>query len=310
MMQNNISVEKVWYVTGTSKGLGLVFVKKLLQNGYKVVGTSRDKQHLIDAVGPIGNSFNFLAVQVELTNEESIRASFQEAIERFGRIDVLVNNAGYGICGALEENADEDVRKNFDINVFSVFNILRNITPIMREQGSGQIFNISSKVGLIGLPGISVYCATKFAVNGLTEAYAAEVKPFGINVTLVCPGTFRTEILNSEFYNDYKNKLEHYKPIHNRLEFNDQYLSGNQWGDPEKLADLLIEAYELNLTQKETGNYIVVGSEAYPTVRAKQERFVKDLDKWEPIGSKTDYEGYDHSTFNQNLQNFMLNKNK
>ncbi|EFA81930.1 short-chain dehydrogenase/reductase family protein [Heterostelium album PN500] len=283
------STDKVWYITGASKGMGLIFVKKLLEYGFKVVGTSRDKQQLIDAVGSVGNSENFLAVKVELANEASVKASFEEVLSKFGRIDVVVNNAGYAVAGAVEENSDEEIRKNFDINVFGVFNVLRYVTPILRNQGSGHVFNISSVASMLGFPGFGVYNATKFALDGLTEAYALEVKPFGINVTGINPGYFKTEFLTSGSYQKTEKRIDSYAHVHGVVDTHANDINGNQRGDCAKLLDILIRAYE---EKDNTTNHIFVGPDGYPLIRAKLDKYTADLDKWEKYATKTDRDDY------------------
>ncbi|HMF73028.1 MAG TPA: SDR family oxidoreductase, partial [Flavitalea sp.] len=177
---------KVWFITGASKGLGLSLVKKLLQKGYRVAATSRNVKELQREVD--GTPDQFLALNVDLTNESSVKAAIDETVQHFGNIDVVVNNAGYGIVGSLEELSDEEARENFNINVFGSLNVIRKSMPYLRSQGSGHIFNISSIGGFNGVfPGFGLYTASKFAVHGFSESLVAEVKPFGVKVTIVSP---------------------------------------------------------------------------------------------------------------------------
>ncbi|RYZ87096.1 MAG: SDR family oxidoreductase [Proteobacteria bacterium] len=187
---------KVWFITGASKGIGLVLAKKLLQAGYKVAATSRNDASLIKAVG--ARSDNFLPLAMDLQSEDSVRAAVQACVQTFGGMDSLVNNAGYGLFGTIEELSDEESRENYNVNVFGLLNVLRASLPILREQKSGHIFNISSVDGFAGgFPGVGIYCSTKFAVAGITEGLKEEVELFGIKTTLVYPGYFRTNFLNS-----------------------------------------------------------------------------------------------------------------
>src|SRR5688572_2933290 len=165
--------KKVWFVTGASKGLGLTLVKKLLSEGYQVAATSRNVESLNKAVA--NDTSNFLPLQVELLNEVSVAKAIESTIKTFGGIDVLVNNAGFGQLGTLEEMSDAEARQNFDINVFGSLNIIRNVMPHFRAKKAGHVINISSIAGLLGaFPGWGVYAATKFAVVGLTEALSVE----------------------------------------------------------------------------------------------------------------------------------------
>ncbi|EFA82013.1 short-chain dehydrogenase/reductase SDR [Heterostelium album PN500] len=283
------STDKVWYITGSSKGMGLIFVQRLLAYGFKVVGTSRDKQQLIDAVGSVGNANNFLAIKVELTNEESIKASFEEALSKFGRIDVVVNNAGFGLPGAVEENSDEEVRKTFDINVFAVFNVLRNVTPILRNQGYGHVFNISSTISLVGFEGFALYCATKFAIDGLTEAYAMEVKPFGIKAMTINPAYFKTDFLTADSFQTSAKKIPAYEGLHKVEEAMRTHMNGTQRGDPVKLLDVILRAFQ---ETDDSTDHLFVGADAYPMIRTKLDKYKKDLDKWEQFATKTDRDDF------------------
>ncbi|PZR11016.1 MAG: short-chain dehydrogenase/reductase, partial [Flavobacterium psychrophilum] len=195
--------QKIWFITGASKGFGLLFVKQLLAAGQKVAATSRTTDELTKAVGD--NSENFLPLQVDLASDTSVAAAIAKTEAKFGGLDVLVNNAGYGIGGSLEEVNDTDVRAAFDINVFAVFNTIRHSLPIMRKQQSGHIINIASIAGVAPGSGWAAYSAAKSAVIGLSEALAQDVQPFGITVTAVAPGGFRTSFLSKESLEKPKN---------------------------------------------------------------------------------------------------------
>jgi NAD(P)-dependent dehydrogenase (short-subunit alcohol dehydrogenase family) len=184
---------KVWYVTGASEGLGLNLVKQLLAGGYKVAAASEDLDGLEDAIGTA--SAHFLPLQVHLSSEESVIASLQLAVDTFGKIDVVVNHAEEQLKGDFAEMSDKQARACFEINVFGMMNVIRNVMTYFRKQQSGHIFNISSLAGLVGnYAGMSIYTATKFAVAGLSQSLAAEARPFGIHVTVVLPDQFRTGI--------------------------------------------------------------------------------------------------------------------
>lgn len=179
-----MSLEKVWFITGASKGLGLILAKKLLAQGYYVAATSRKKEVLIDELG--AKSEKFLPLQMDLTDNTNVNKAIEATITHFGHIDRIVNNAGYGQMGTLEELTDEEVKKSFDVNVFGALNIIRNVAPHLRQQKSGHIFNISSIGGFIGnFASFGIYCSTKLAMAGFTEALAEEMKAFNVHTTLV-----------------------------------------------------------------------------------------------------------------------------
>lgn len=189
-----MNTSKVWYVTGASKGLGLTLVKKVLENGYRVAATSRDSRMLSQAVGLIDKD-RFLPLAVDLNNLDCIDESIQQTLATFGRIDVVVNNAGYGMAGTVEEIAEQDIRNIFNVNVLATIDVIKSVLPIMRRQQSGYIINIGSVAGFVGAPGWSVYSATKAAVAAFSEVIALDVKEFGIRVTVVEPSGFRTGFL-------------------------------------------------------------------------------------------------------------------
>jgi NAD(P)-dependent dehydrogenase (short-subunit alcohol dehydrogenase family) len=268
--------KKVWFVTGASKGLGRSLVKQLLSKGYKVAATSRS----IDDLRKIATDADFLPLAVDLKSEHSIQAAVNETISRFGRIDVLVNNAGYGQVGSIEELSDAESRSNFDVNVFGLLNVTRNILPHMRAQQSGQIFNISSIAGLTGsFPGFGIYCATKFAVNGLSESLAAEVKPFGISVTIVSPGYFRTEFLASGSLGLPANPLAVYESVRAAQHAHQQEINGNQPGDPEKAVAALIDIAAM----ENAPLHLFLGEDAYNLAYQKIAALEADLEQWKEV---------------------------
>lgn len=186
-MSKTMNEKKVWFVTGASKGLGLTLAKKLLEEGFRVAATSRSAEALIKAVGDKSN--DFLPLEMDLLNEKSVSDAVRKTLDAFGEINVVVNNAGYGQFGTLEELSDEEARQNFDVNVFGVLNVIRSVMPHLRTKRSGHIFNVSSIGGYTAnFPGCGIYCATKFAVAALTESLAAESKTFGVKATVVYPG--------------------------------------------------------------------------------------------------------------------------
>lgn len=276
--------KKIWFVTGASKGLGLVLVKKLLQEGYRVAATSRNINELQQAVGV--NSNAFLPLSVDLKNEKSVEKAIGDTIAHFGAIDVVVNNAGYGLFGSLEELSDEEVRQHFDINVFGVLNVIRKALPYMRKQRSGHFFNIASIGGFIGtFPGFGSYTGTKFAMHGFSESLAVEVKPFGITVSIVSPGYFRTEFLDASLGLP-KNEIEDYKLVREVQQAHQQNINHNQIGDPAKAATVMIEIAE----QKEPPLHVFLGKDAYQLADAKIKSVQQDMAILKELATSTDFD--------------------
>ncbi len=274
--------KKVWYITGASKGLGLALTKQVLKAGHQVAATSRNITSLSATVGFNGEAFQPL--QVTLDSDESVAASIDQTYKKFGRIDVVVNNAGYGIGGTMEELTDKEVRDSFNINVFGTVNVIRHVLPIMRKQGEGHIINISSIAGITPSTGWSVYGATKHAVIGLTEVLADDIKDFGIKVTLIAPGGFRTNFNNPGSLVLAAKKIDAYAQIHASLN-RFAGMSGNQAGDPEKAAEVMIEITKM----PEPPLYLLLGSDAYTRAFSKLELLEKSYKKWETLTKSTDY---------------------
>lgn len=279
-----METQKVWYITGASKGFGLSLVKQLLNTGQLVAATSRNTAELIKAVGT--TSADFLPLQVELGNEDSVGKSIQTVIEKFKRIDVVINNAGYGIGGSIEELTDRETRDNFDVNVFGTLNVIRKALPYLRAQRSGHIINISSIAGLAAGTGWSIYAATKFSVVGLSEVLAEDVREFGIKVTVVAPGAFRTSFLTPDSLTMTKTPIGEYQAVratHQRF----LQMDGHQAGDPEKAAAAIIQ-----VTKEENPPlHLLLGTDAYTRAIAKLEQLEKEYRLHEEISKAMDYQG-------------------
>ena len=276
--------KKVWFVTGASKGLGLALVKKLLTEGYRVTATSRDVKSLSLAVD--NNTSNFLPLQVELLNEESVSKAIQDVINTFGGIDVLVNNAGYGQIGTLEEMTDVEARENFDINIFGLLNVTRNMMSHFRTKKSGHIINVSSIAGLLGtFPGWGVYCATKFAVVGLTEALSAEAKEFNVKATIVYPGYFNTNFLKEGSMKMPANPIADYTAARNTEVWHETQMIGNQPGDPAKAALAFIQLAEM----ENAPLHFFMGSDSFGMAYNKIEVLQNELTANEVLSKSTDY---------------------
>lgn len=278
-----MSTTKVWFVTGASKGLGLTLVKRLLHEGYRVAATSRTSGVLNREVG---TSDNFLPLQADVVDEESVKVAIASAIDKFGRIDVVVNNAGYEQLGTIEETTDDEARDNFNANVFGVLNVIRNVMPHYRKRKSGHVINISSIAGFLGgFPGWGLYNATKFAVAGLTEALSAEVKSLGVNATIVYPGYFKTNFLLKGSLRFAKNPIGDYKEARDLDKAHIEQIPGNQPGDPEKAASTFIKLAE-------SGNpplHFFMGTDSVGMAHTKIDILVKEVTANQALSKSTDY---------------------
>ena len=274
---------KVWYVTGASQGLGLNLVKKLLNAGYRVAATSRNAQTLKDAVGLIDTD-RFLPLAVDLGNLDCIEESIRQTITAFGQIDVLVNNAGYGMAGTVEEIVERDIRNIFDVNVLAIINVTRSILPVMRKQKAGFIINMSSVAGFVGAPGWSIYSATKAAVTAFSEVLALDVKEFGIRVTVVEPSGFRTGFLTKDSLAFTESKIEGYQAVKDTQE---RYLAANgkQPGDPDKAAEILIRLSE----NQQPPLHLYLGRDAYKRASEKLTAMVDELETWKATTIGADF---------------------
>ncbi len=278
-----MNTSKVWYVTGASQGLGLILVKKLLENGYRVAAGSRDVHTLSQAVGLIDKD-RFLPLAVDLNNLDCIDESIQQTLATFGRIDVVVNNAGYGMAGTIEEIGEQDIRNIFNVNVLATIDVVKSVLPVMRSQKSGYIINIGSVAGFVGAPGWSVYSATKAAVTAFSEVIALDVKEFGISVTVVEPSGFRTGFLSKNSLAITESKLDGYQAVKDTQE---RYLANNgqQPGDPEKASEILI-----GLVEKEHPPiHLYLGRDAYNRASAKLAAMTAELEEWKSTTISADF---------------------
>lgn len=283
-MKNDITAIKnsIWFITGGSKGMGLRLAQRLAKAGAKVAVTSRSKTALVEKLGN-----GILPLQVDLADEASVRKAVEQTIAHFGGLDVVVNNAGYGQFGAVEEVSDGEARANFDVNVFGLLNVLRATLPHLRQRRAGHIFNIASIGGITGaFPGFGVYCATKFAVAGLSEGLHSDLAGLGVNVTCVYPGYFRTEFLASDSARRPASLIADYEAAHKLI---DQHgaggIHGNQPGDPDKLADTLMAVATMPMPPL----HLVLGSDALGLAEKKAETFRQALDAHRAMSVSTDF---------------------
>jgi len=275
---------KVWYVTGASQGLGLTLVKALLANGYRVAATSRDAHKMSKAVGLIDNE-RFLPLVVDLNNADCIDDSVERTLTAFGKIDVLVNNAGYGMTGTVEETSAEDISQLFAVNVLASIAVAKRILPVMRRQQSGHIINIGSVAGFVGAPGWAVYSATKAAIAAFSEVLAKEVSEFGIRVTVVEPSGFRTGFLTPASLSKSTADIEGYELVRRTRQ---QYLSmdGQQAGDPDRAAAILIALAE----QPEPPVHLFLGRDAYVRAARKLAIMKEELEQLKDISISADFD--------------------
>lgn len=278
-----MDTKKVWFVTGASKGLGLSLVKTLLSEGCKVAATSRT----VESFGKeVGTPANFLPLQVDITDDKSVSNAIAKTIETFGGIDVVVNNAGYGQLGTLEELSDREVRQNFDTNVFGLLHVMRHVMPHLRNKKSGHIINISSIAGFSGaFPGWGIYNATKFAVAGLTEAFSAEAASLGIKATIVYPGYFKTNFLLQGSLSLAENPIAEYKEARDLELVHETQIIGNQPGDPEKAARAFIQLAE----NENPPLHFFMGSDAFGMANNKINILLSELSANEALSKSTDY---------------------
>jgi NAD(P)-dependent dehydrogenase (short-subunit alcohol dehydrogenase family) len=276
---------QTWFITGASRGFGLELARQLLSQGHRVAATSRDAAELRRAVG--AESAGFLPLAVDLTKEVSVAEAVRATVERFGRIDVVVNNAGYGQLGSLEELSDAEARTNFDVNVFGTLHVIRQVMPHLRRQRGGHIINFSSIAGLVGgFPGWGVYTATKFAVEGLSEALAAEAAPFGIKVTIVEPGYFRTNFLSSGSLQLAARPLDAYELVRQSEAYHQEHILGNQPGDPAKAASAVIRT----AGEAEPPLHLLLGQDAYDLATAKLQSLAEETARWKSVTLSTGFE--------------------
>jgi len=278
-----MNTSKVWYVTGASQGLGLTLVKKLLDKGYRVAATSRNAHALKNAVGVI-DSDRFLPLAVDLGNVDCIDESVQQTLVAFGQIDVVVNNAGYGMAGTLEETENQKIQDIINVNLLATLNVTKSILPLMRKQRSGYVFNIGSVAGFVGAPGWSVYSATKAAVAAFSEVLALDVKEFNIKVTVVEPSGFRTGFLTKDSLAYTESKIDGYKAVKDTQQ---RYLAadGKQPGDPEKASEIIIELAESD----ESPLHLYLGQDAYNRASEKLKNMTAELELWKEITIAADF---------------------
>lgn len=275
---------RVWLITGCSTGFGRALAEAVLSQGDRLIATARKPEQLQDLVESYPQQVHTLSLDV--TNSDNIRSAVTEAQQKFNRIDVLVNNAGYGSIGAIEEVSDEAIKRQFDTNLFGTLNMMRAVLPIMRQQRSGHILNLSSVGGMVSFAATGIYCSTKFAVEGLSEALAQEVAPLGIKVTIVEPGAFRTDF-NGRSLAVPEQPIDDYAETTNGFLDWLQQMDGKQPGDPVKAAQAMIQAVESAAPPLR----LVLGEDAVGAIEQKLQSVKTELDQWRSTSLNTAFEG-------------------
>lgn len=285
-MQLNMGNQRVWFVTGASRGLGKAMVEAVLKNGDRVIAASRQPESLQDLVQAWND--RLLPVSLDVKDRQQIQDAVDLALKTFGRIDVLVNNAGYGLLGAVEEVSEQEEQQLFQVNVFGLLAVTRAVLPVMRKQQSGHILNLSSVAGIAAGTGSGLYAASKFAVEGLSEALAAETAPLGIKVTIVELGQFRTDFLGDSL----RLAQQHLEDYHSTAGAMQQTLlqqNGLQQGDPAKAAEAMIKVVEMEYPTLR----LPLGKDCIARMRNKLETVEADIRAWESIALNT---GFDQNT--------------
>jgi NAD(P)-dependent dehydrogenase (short-subunit alcohol dehydrogenase family) len=275
--------QKTWFITGCSTGFGRVLSEQLLARGDRVIATARNADRIEDLRAHAKNPEQFLSYPLDVTDFSEIRKGASDAIQKAGRIDVLVNNAGYGYVGALEEVSLSEIRAVFETNVFGLMEMTRAILPVFRTQRSGHIINLSSVAGMVGTPGASIYNSTKFAIEGLSEALAGELASFGIKVTLIEPGAFRTDFANrslrvAPYLPEYAEALSQTRKYY-------ETIGGQQPGDPVQAVRAMIALVE----HPNPPLRLPMGKIALQRIRNKIAQYESEIKTWEKTILETDF---------------------
>jgi len=269
---------KTWFITGASRGFGALIMKAVLASGDAVVATARDPSSIADHP-------RLLRLPLDVTDEGQARDAAARGIDKFGRIDVLVNNAGYGLLGAVEEANALEVERLFATNVFGLLNVTRAVLPHMRKQRSGHIINMSSVGGYASYPGWGVYCATKFAVEGISEALSLELTPLGIHATVVEPGFFRTDFLSAQSLSSTAGRIDDYAETVGKTSTHAAAVNRQQPGDPQRLAQVIVQL----AAARKPPTRLALGSDTVARVEEKNLDVARELDQWRSVSLSTDF---------------------
>jgi NAD(P)-dependent dehydrogenase (short-subunit alcohol dehydrogenase family) len=281
-METKMGATPVWFITGCSTGLGRALAERVLQHGHRVVATARNPMQINNLASGYPNAA--LSLALDVADASQVNEAVARAENTFDRIDVLVSNAGYGYLAAVEEGEEDEVRAMFETNFFGLVALTTRVLPGMRARGRGHIVNVSSVGGLIGNPGSGYYNATKFAVEGLSEALAKEVRPLGIRVTAVEPGPFRTDWAGRSLKQT-RHPIAAYAPTAGARRAEIAGRSGKQPGDPARAADAIIKLVE----SAEPPLNLILGNDGLTRVRAKLRDLVTSIEQWETVTVGADF---------------------
>jgi NAD(P)-dependent dehydrogenase (short-subunit alcohol dehydrogenase family) len=273
---------RVWFITGASRGFGALIAEAALAAGDAVVATARDPGTV---TARLGTHERLLATRLDVTSEAEAHEAAGQAVKKFGRIDILVNNAGFGLLGAIEEASAAETQRLFNTNVFGLLGVTRAVLPHMRRQRAGHVINVSSVGGYTGYPGWGVYGATKFAVEGITEALAGEVAPLGIKVTVVEPGFFRTDFLDESSLVRTALEIDDYRDSVGMTRAHAAHVNGDQRGDPRKLAQAFLQL----VNAKSPPLRLPLGSDTVERIEAKNAHVAKEIATWRAVATSTDF---------------------
>ncbi|WCS25071.1 SDR family NAD(P)-dependent oxidoreductase [Methylobacterium sp. NMS14P] len=279
MTQNS---DPVWFITGCSTGFGLELAKLVIGRGWRAVVTARDRAKVADLAR--GAEDWVLALSLDVTETGQIAESVLAATDKFGRIDVLVNNAGYGYQSSIEEGEDDKIRAQFDANVFGLFALTRAALPVMRAQKSGHILNVTSVAGFVGFPASGYYAATKHAVEGFSDSLAAEVGPLGIRVTCIEPGPFRTDWAGRSLIQTPNAIPDYAETAGARLKATSEK-SGTQAGDPVRAGEAMIRVTEM----ADPPRHLVLGAWGYDAVTTRLRQRLAEIEAWRETSLGADY---------------------
>jgi len=274
--------QKTWLVTGCSTGFGRAIAQAILASKDKLIATARNPDTIKDLVAEYPHEA--IAIALDVTDIDSITTAVHTGLDKFGSIDVLVNNAGFGMVGAVEELSDGEIRRQFDTNVFGLLNVTRAVLPHMRSRRAGHILNLSSIAGFVPSPGLGAYAATKHAVEALSEAMAQELQPLGVHVTIIEPGNFRTDWAGRSMSHA-EQTIADYSPTAGRAQSALMQRNGRQPGNPEKLASVLIDIVHSSNPPLR----LALGNDSVAGIRAKAERVLANLQEWESVSQSTDF---------------------